>query len=71
MLACTNDNVEVIKILLFHGADLWLKNKDGWTPFHIAARYVSLYLFSNISKNVEIRILTLLLNHFRILYEYC
>ena len=38
MLACTKNNVAVIKELLESGADVLLKNKDGWTPFHIACR---------------------------------
>ena len=38
MLSCTKDNVAVIKELLESGADVLLKNKDGWTPFHIACR---------------------------------
>lgn len=40
MLSCTKDNVAVIKELLESGADVLLKNKDGWTPFHIACRSV-------------------------------
>ena len=40
MLACTRDDIEVVRILVSHGASLKLTNKDGWTPFHIACRYV-------------------------------
>jgi ankyrin repeat protein len=38
MLACTKDNSRVIRTLVDAGASLRLKNKDGWTPFHIACR---------------------------------
>ena len=40
MLACTKANVEVISMLVGKGASLKVKNKDGWTPFHIACRQV-------------------------------
>ena len=40
MLACTRDDLEVVRILVSHGASLKLRNKDGWTPFHIACRYM-------------------------------
>ena len=46
MLACTKDNVAVIKELLESGADVLLKNKDGWTPFHIACRSVPDTMFT-------------------------
>lgn len=39
MLACTKDNVEIIKELICNGANPWYKNKDGWTAFHIAVRF--------------------------------
>lgn len=38
MMACTRQNLEVIKELVEHGANLLLKNKDGWNCFHIASR---------------------------------
>ncbi|XP_062861195.1 ankyrin repeat domain-containing protein 16 [Trichomycterus rosablanca] len=38
MMACTRRNLEVIKVLLYHGADPTLQNKDGWNSFHIACR---------------------------------
>lgn len=38
MMACTHRNLEVIKLLLDHGADPTLQNKDGWNSFHIACR---------------------------------
>jgi len=38
MMACTRRDPEVIGELLSHGADPCLKNKDGWTCFHIACR---------------------------------
>ena len=38
MLACSKQNEGVIKVLVSNGANLTLENKDGWTPFHIAAR---------------------------------
>ncbi|XP_054714802.1 ankyrin repeat domain-containing protein 16-like isoform X2 [Uloborus diversus] len=38
MLACTKNNADVVKVLVENGANLLLKNKDGWTAFHIASR---------------------------------
>ncbi|XP_046857409.1 ankyrin repeat domain-containing protein 16-like [Xenia sp. Carnegie-2017] len=38
MLACTKDCIEIIKELLKAGANPYLRNKDGWNSFHIAAR---------------------------------
>lgn len=38
MMACTRRNLAVIQDLLRHGADPALRNKDGWTAFHIACR---------------------------------
>ncbi len=38
MLACAKENVEIVRSLVIAGSDLHLRNKDGWTPFHIAAR---------------------------------
>lgn len=38
MMACTRRNLPVIRDLLSHGADPALRNKDGWTSFHIASR---------------------------------
>lgn len=45
MLACTRDSKPVVESLIGHGALLGLRNKDGWTPFHIACRYISLIFF--------------------------
>lgn len=38
MMACTRRTLPVIEELLTHGANVDLKNKDGWSPFHIACR---------------------------------
>ena len=39
MLATSKDNLDVIRYLIEVGnANINLRNKDGWTPFHIAAR---------------------------------
>ena len=38
MLACTKDSNEMVEILVDCGASLGRKNKDGWTPFHVACR---------------------------------
>ncbi|NWX13431.1 ANR16 protein, partial [Aegotheles bennettii] len=38
MMACTKQNLEVIRALVEHGANPLLKNKDGWNCFHIASR---------------------------------
>lgn len=40
MLACTKNNLEIVQLLVSNGADVSLKNKDGWTAFHIACRHV-------------------------------
>lgn len=42
MLACTKSNLQVIKKLIGCGANIHLKNKDGWTAFHICCRYDSI-----------------------------
>lgn len=38
MMACTRSSLAVIQDLLSHKADPVLRNKDGWTAFHIACR---------------------------------
>lgn len=38
MMACTRRCQEVIELLLEQGANPSLRNKDGWTAFHIACR---------------------------------
>lgn len=38
MMASTRKNLEVIQVLVEHGANPLLKNKDGWNSFHIASR---------------------------------
>lgn len=38
MLACTRDNLEIIKYLVENQADIKQVNKDGWNAFHIAVR---------------------------------
>jgi ankyrin repeat protein len=40
MLSCTRNNLDLIKYLIENKADLKHTNKDGWTAFHIAVRYV-------------------------------
>jgi len=40
MLACTRDNLDVIRELVWHGANSQLCNKDGWNALHLAARFV-------------------------------
>ena len=45
MLACTKENLAVVEELVKNGASLSLVNKDGWTPFHIACRYI--YMIEN------------------------
>ena len=40
MLACAKSSLEMVHLLVESGASLSLFNKDGWTPFHIAARCV-------------------------------
>ncbi len=38
MLACTKDSTSIVQTLVHAGASLNLRNKDGWTPFHLACR---------------------------------
>ena len=39
MLACTKSDMDVIRILIEEGAaSLSMRNKDGWTCFHLACR---------------------------------
>ncbi|XP_063253218.1 ankyrin repeat domain-containing protein 16 isoform X2 [Prinia subflava] len=38
MMACTRKNLGVIRVLVEHGANPLLRNKDGWNCFHIASR---------------------------------
>ncbi|XP_076325014.1 uncharacterized protein LOC143232883 isoform X3 [Tachypleus tridentatus] len=40
MLACTKNNLSVIRALVECGANLLLQNKDGWNSFHIACSYL-------------------------------
>ena len=62
MLACTKLSLAVIHELVEGGAKLGLKNKDGWTCFHIAVREgdvgivnyllnVDPYIWDTVSKN--------------------
>ena len=39
MLACTKNDLSVVRELVAANSNLLLRNKDGWTPFHIACRY--------------------------------
>ena len=36
-IATMNGNVEVVKVLVQHGADLSLKGQNGQTPLHLSA----------------------------------
>lgn len=38
MLSCAKSNLDVTRVLVQNGANLRLRNKDGWNCFHIAAR---------------------------------
>ena len=38
MLACTKDSVSIVQMLVHAGASPNLRNKDGWTSFHLACR---------------------------------
>ncbi|NWY06887.1 ANR16 protein, partial [Nothoprocta ornata] len=38
MMACTKADLEVIEVLMEHGANPLLRNKDGWNCFHLASR---------------------------------
>lgn len=42
MLACTKQDMGVIRILIEHHADLKMVNKDKWNCFHIACRLKNL-----------------------------
>lgn len=41
MLACSKSDLKMVETLLKYNANLCLVNKDGWSSFHIAARYPS------------------------------
>ena len=45
MAAAKPNTYEICKLLLEHGADPTLSNKDGWTPLHIASRQGDLDTF--------------------------
>jgi ankyrin repeat protein len=47
MLACTRNNLEIIKFLVEHKADLGQRNKDGWTAFQIAIRCALFFSYKN------------------------
>ena len=34
--SCLDGNLEVVKVLLAHGANPELTNRDGFSPFHVA-----------------------------------
>ena len=38
MLAAEKKSLRIVRLLLSKEADVNLRNKDGWTAFHIAAR---------------------------------
>ena len=38
LLACTKQNITIIKNLLSSGANPFFKNKDGWLSWHVACR---------------------------------
>jgi ankyrin repeat protein len=35
--SCMDGNLEVVKLLVRHGADVRLANRDGWSPLHVAS----------------------------------
>ena len=43
MLACTKSSKAMVELFIKNGASVLLRNKDGWTPFHLACRYASLH----------------------------
>ena len=45
MLACTRDDLNIIKYLIEHNANIYQINKDGWNAFHIAARFDFFFIF--------------------------
>ncbi|XP_065282245.1 ankyrin repeat domain-containing protein 16-like isoform X4 [Dermacentor albipictus] len=46
MLACTKNHLEVVQTLVARGANTNLRNKDGWTPFHISCREGHVHIMS-------------------------
>ena len=42
MLACTRDNLDIIRYLVEHKANIRHRNKDGWNSFQIARRFVKI-----------------------------
>ena len=51
-LAATNNNFNVVKQLINHGADVFLKNNDGKTPLHIACDYAHTNQISEIVSEI-------------------
>lgn len=51
MLACTKQDVEVVKALVSNGADLGFVNKDGWTCLHLAAREGNVQILDTLLKS--------------------
>ena len=45
MVASTKGNLDVVRQLIDGGANLQLRNKDGWNCLHIAARFMMLKYF--------------------------
>ncbi len=49
-ICCSYGNLELVKLLVKFGADIRLANRDGWSPYHIAAfsghRDIVLYLIN-------------------------
>ena len=43
MLACTKSSRVMVELFIKNGASVLLRNKDGWTPFHLVCRYASQY----------------------------
>lgn len=71
MLACTKNNRAMVELFIKKGASVLLRNKDGWTPFHLACRYAgrlvarlrmtACLFYANREGHVDI--ITLLLDH--------
>ena len=52
MLACSKGDLPTVRALVTHGAQLLLRNKDGWNAFHVACRCERYYIYQKPSVSI-------------------